>query len=106
VEGVHPNLLCKSHAWAVRYTPRCGGSGKKSGIIFVKLFFSGKNMRTITTKRIENLRAAIRASQAEMTIRIRVKNAADKSLAKVERNINEKESKLNEYLNKLEKAQR
>ena len=53
-------------------------------------------MTTMTPERIKILRVKLKIAQAEKTIRLRAKNAADRGLLKVERIITKLEGRLNE----------
>ena len=56
-------------------------------------------MFTMTPKRVMNLKAKLKAAQAELTIRLRAKTHADREYIKVTKEVND-------YINKLEKTQR
>ena len=56
-------------------------------------------MFTMTSKRVMNLKAKLKAAQAELTIRLRAKTHADRAYSKTVKEIND-------YIDKLEKTQR
>lgn len=56
-------------------------------------------MFTMTSKRVMNLKAKLKAAQAELTIRLRAKTHADRAYSKTVKEINE-------HLSKLAKTQR